>query len=257
MKAAAALGPVCVTTAADAAAHVAEEIAELVRDAARREAYAVIGLATGRTMEGVYAALAELHAREPLPTHAFQGVLIDEYLGLWRGDPRRFRSVIHDSLAALHLPRERVAGFDVDGTPFAVERGARRYAAWIAGLGGIDLLLLGVGRNGHVAFNEPGSSARSEARVVRLAEETRADASGAFGSPQRAPVRAVTLGLADLCAARRVRVLAFGRAKRPALRRLHRSCPTPSLPVSLLRGHADLRLYVDDDALGERSEEQA
>jgi glucosamine-6-phosphate deaminase len=235
----------------EAAAQVAAEIAELVRAAAASGTSFVLGLATGRTMEPLYGELARLHAVDPLPLSAFTGVLIDEYMGLAPGNPARFSAWIRERLAPLELPAERIRGFDVDGTPFAVERDARRYADWIAEQGGIDLLLLGIGRNGHVGFNEPGPrvTARSRARVVSLADETREDAARTFGSLSRTPREAVTLGVAELFAAKRVRVLAFGRAKRAPLRRLFTETPSATLPISLLRGHPDLLLYADEPAL--------
>lgn len=236
--------------ASEAAVVVATEIAALVREAHARGTSAVVGLATGRTMESVYRELARLHRADPLPASGLVGVLIDEYVGLARTDPRRFRAWIEERLAPLALPRERLISFEVDGTPFAVERGARRYAAWIVAQGGIDLLLLGVGRNGHIGFNEPGASPRSRARTVDLARATRADAARGFGSLESVPHRAVTLGIADLRAAKRVRVLAFGHGKREALRRLRTRTPSSDLPLSLLRGHADARLYADEAALG-------
>lgn len=233
----------------DAARAVATEIAELVRDAGRRNSTAVVGLATGTTMEPVYAELVRQHQADPFPAGAFAGALIDEYLGLRPQDPRRFRSWVHARLAPLGLPQEAIGGFNVDATPFGVECGARRYASWLASSGGIDLLLLGVGRNGHIGFNEPGAGPFSRARVVALADETREDAAGAFGSPDRVPCQAVTLGVRDLYAARRVRVLAFGSKKRDVLRRLGSEAPSSALPVSLLRDHPDARLYADGEAL--------
>jgi len=239
----------------EAASLVAAEIAELVRDAAERGANVLLGLATGRSVEPVYRELVRLHTVEALPTAALTGVLIDEYLGLAPGDTRRFSAWVRASLASLGLPDERLRGFDVDGTPFAVECGARRHADWIAARGGLDLLLLGVGRNGHIGFNEPCSavtSVRTRARTVTLAAETREDAARSFGSLERTPREAVTLGTRDLFEAKRVRVLAFGRSKRDALRRLLTETPSPALPLSLLRGHTDLVLYADEAALGAR-----
>jgi glucosamine-6-phosphate deaminase len=109
----------------------------------------------------------------------------------------------------------------------------------------IDLQVLGVGRNGHIGFNEPGSARTSRTRVVELARETRADAAAAFGGLANVPTQAITLGIAEILAARAIRVLAFGAAKAEVVRRVLEGEPGPDCPASFLRGHADVRLLLD------------
>ena len=111
-----------------------------------------------------------------------------------------------------------------------------------------SLQLLGIGRNGHVGFNEPGSPRASRCRVVELAPETRADAVEAFGGLERVPHLAVTLGVADLLAARRVVLFAFGAAKAAALERAVQGPVSAACPASWLRGHVDVLVLADGPA---------
>jgi glucosamine-6-phosphate deaminase len=221
---------------------LAGEIAALLR--ARPES--VLGLPTGTTPVALYRELVRMHREEGLSFARARTFNLDEYLGLAEGDPRNFRVWMQEQLFGL---------VDLDPAnahiPGCAEEGqseARRYAALLAAAGGIDLQLLGVGRNGHIGFNEPGSARESRTRVVELARETRADAAAAFGALADVPQRAVTLGVADILDARAVRVLAFGKSKTQVVRRLLGEPIGPELPASFLRGHPDVRLFLDAEA---------
>ncbi|MEM1451944.1 MAG: glucosamine-6-phosphate deaminase [Planctomycetota bacterium] len=232
-------------TAAAAVGAVAGEIAELVRE--RRNA--VLGLATGGTMVELYAELVRLHRAEGLDLSGVTTFNLDEYMGLAEGDERTFRSFMRASLfepagldvARCHFPDPQGAARD----PLAA---SRAYEDAIAAAGGIDLQLLGLGRNGHVAFNEPGSLPASRTRVVELDETTRADASSTFGSLDAVPTHAITVGLATIMEARRLRVLAFGERKAEAVARTIDGVASPDVPSTALRGHPDLHLVLDPPA---------
>jgi glucosamine-6-phosphate deaminase len=221
---------------------LAREIADLVR----AKPAAVLGLPTGSTPVPLYEELGRLHREQGLSFARATSFNLDEYLDLPAGDPRSFRAWMQEQLFArvdfgpqhTHVPRG-------EGDP---ELEARRYAAALAAAGGIDLQLLGIGRNGHIGFNEPGSARDSRTRVVLLAPETRADAAAAFGGEARVPARAITLGVADILEARAIRVLAFGKGKAGIVRRMLEGEVGPDCPASFLRGHADLRLLLDADA---------
>jgi glucosamine-6-phosphate deaminase len=142
--------------------------------------------------------------------------------------------------ANTHVPRT-----DCAGDP---EAEVRRYARQLEAAGGIDLQVLGIGRNGHIGFNEPGSARESRTRVVELAQETRAAAAANFGGLANVPERAITLGVADILDARAIRVLAFGKGKAEIVRRMLQEPIGPDCPASFLRGHRDLRLLLDREA---------
>ena len=215
---------------------VAREIADLVR----AEPACCLGLATGRTPVGIYAELARRH-RSGL---SFAGVTtfnLDEFLGLAPDDPRSFRATMREHLfSRVDLQPER-ARFPDPADPAA-------YDGEIERAGGIAFQLLGIGRNGHIAFNEPGAPAGSRTRAVELHPITRADAAPEFGSPDAVPTHAVTMGVATILAARRIRILAFGAKKAEIVQRALEGPVTPDVPASLLRRHPDVLWLLDEAA---------
>lgn len=232
-------------TRAEAERSVAEEIAALVR----AKPDAVLGLATGDTPTGVYRELVRLHRDSGLDFSSVRTFNLDEYCGLAADDPRSFTCWMQTQLFAhvnvdranTHLPDGRVAEADV-------VRHAAAYERAIESAGGIDLQLLGIGRNGHIGFNEPGADLHTRTRRVELHAWTRADAAAAFGGLEHVPTRGITMGIGTILAARRVRMLAFGVRKAPLVARTLRAAPDPAWPASYVRLHADARLVVDRDA---------
>jgi glucosamine-6-phosphate deaminase len=244
--------PVAVTTPLAAAREAAGEIASLIRARDREGRGVVLGVATGRTPLELYDELARLHREEGLDFANVTAFALDEYLGLRPDDRRSFRSYLHERFAArvgLELARCRVPRSDL--APREVAEHCAEYERAIAALGGIDLQVAGLGRNGHVGFNEPGSPADSRTREVELAPETREAAAAAFGGLERVPHRAITVGIATLLAAKRLRVLAFGEPKREAVRAMLGAPPGAGAPAAFLRAHPDLKLFVDAAACGE------
>jgi glucosamine-6-phosphate deaminase len=139
-----------------------------------------------------------------------------------------------------------------DGLASDPELEACRYGAALAAAGGIGLQLLGLGLNGHIGFNEPPCGAESRSRCVTLSASTRAQNAGAFGgSPQAVPQRAMTLGLAEILAAREILLVVTGAAKAPVLQRLLQDPPGPQLPASWLQLHPTVTLIVDRAAWGQ------
>ncbi|AFY30210.1 glucosamine-6-phosphate deaminase [Cyanobium gracile] len=238
---------------ADAAA-VAERVAALLL-ADRLRPGRPLGLATGRTMEPVYTALARRLGRlEPALAaqvrHGWSSFNLDEYVGLGPHDPASFAATMARQLVQplglapgrVRLPDGRAG--DPDGE-------ARRYGASVAAAGGIGLQLLGLGLNGHVGFNEPPAEAAVACRCVTLSDPTRRQNAGAFGGdPGAVPRRAITLGMAEILAARRVLLVVTGGAKAAILRRALWEPPTPELPASWLQHHPALTVIADAEAMG-------
>lgn len=224
---------------------VADEIAALVR----RKPSAVLGLATGDTPTGVYRELVRMHREERVSFRGVHTFNLDEYCGLAPDHPETFRSWMQHHLfdhvdvrpEHTHLP---------DGRPREDDWAppCKSYERAIEDLGGIDLLLLGIGRNGHIAFNEPGSARTTRTRRVELHPWTREDAVARFGTLARVPTHALTMGIATLLEARAIRVLAFGARKAPIVARTLATTPDMNWPASLLHGHPDVRLLVDREA---------
>lgn len=234
---------------AEAQAALAGEIASLIRAAGSAGPPVVLGLATGRTMVGLYRELVRLHRDEGLSFGRVVTFNLDEYCGLPGDHPERMAAFMErEFFARVDLPPEQRHFPAVEGPD--LERRCDDYERAIRAAGGLDLQLVGVGRNGHVAFNEPGSRGDSRTRRVHLDRATREDAATTFGGLDAVPSAAVTMGVATVMAARAIRLLAFGAAKREALARLLEGPTGADRPVSFLRGHADLRIWADAAALG-------
>jgi glucosamine-6-phosphate deaminase len=232
---------------ADAAA-VAAVVADRLLEAL--EQGGPVGLATGRTMEPVYAALRrrlELWSpeRRQRLLARWRSFNLDEYVGLGPQDPGSFAAVMAEALGRplglaphqLQLPDGRATDPDAE---------ARRYAAAVADAGGIALQLLGLGSNGHVGFNEPPCPADAPCRCLTLSAETRRQNAGAFGGdPTAVPARAITLGTAEILAARRVLLVVTGEAKAGILRRALQEPPVAVVPASWLQLHPQVEVLVD------------
>jgi glucosamine-6-phosphate deaminase len=225
---------------------VADEIEALLA----RKPEATLGLATGGTMTGLYGELARRHAGGRMSFARAKGFNLDEYLGLGPEHPRSFAAYMRASLfehvdfapGAARLPRGDAAD------PAAESAG---WEAAIAAAGGIDLQLLGIGRNGHIGFNEPGSASDSRTRVVELDDTTRADAAAGFGSLELVPRRAITAGVATILASRRILLLAFGRSKAAVVRRMLRGPVGPECPASWLQTVGHALIVLDREAASE------
>jgi glucosamine-6-phosphate deaminase len=243
--------PLVTCTPVEAAREVALEIAELIRERRAGGRMAVLCLPTGRTPLGVYDELARLHREEGLDFSNVTTFNLDEFLDLAPEHPQSFRRYMREKFfARVGMDPKHTWIPSSDVAPSSVEAHCRDYERQIADAGGLDFALLGIGRNGHIGFNEPGSPRASRTREVRLHEATRADAAKAFGGLEHVPHRAITMGVATILGARRIRVLAFGADKREVVRLTLESAPTSDVPATFLRGHADVRAFVDEAALG-------
>ena len=230
-------------TAEAAAAHVADEIVRLV--AARPGA--VLGLATGATMRPVYARLAAAARAGQVSFGQARTFNLDEYAGLPPSHPASFAAFMH---AALFGP----ARFDPartslpDGMARDPAAEAARYEAAIVQAGGIDLQLLGIGRNGHIGFNEPGAAFGSRTRCVMLDRSTRDANRRSFPPGTDVPGHAVTMGIGTIMEARAVLLLATGRPKARAVAAAWAGPPGPHCPASALRRHPCATFVCDAEA---------
>lgn len=236
------------------ATHVFDDRAELSRTLAdeveqlvARPAGAVLGLATGSTPIDTYREFARRHREARLSFARVTTFNLDEFAGLAAEHPQSFRRWTRENLFEhVDLDRARTHFPDVEAADLAAA--CRAYEAAIRAAGGIDLQILGIGRNGHIGFNEPGSPRDSRTRVVELHPWTREDAAKAFGALELVPLRAVTMGVATILDARRLRVIALGAKKAEIVRATLRAPQSPALPSTWLRGHGDVRLYLDREA---------
>jgi len=207
---------------------------------------AVLGLATGSTPLPVWSALAGLD----LDLGRVRGFALDEYIGLSPGHPESYRAVIDREVVGplgltpslVHVPAEGFAGAALAGAGDA-------YETLIDAAGGVDLQVLGIGRTGHIGFNEPGSSLASLTRVKTLTEWTRRDNARFFGGDvARVPLHCVTQGLGTILRARRLVLLAWGESKAEAVAAAVEGPVTASVPASVIQLHRDVTVVVDAPA---------
>ena len=235
---------------ADAAcARLAGEIEALIRrnDAADRPT--VLGLATGSTPVRLYRQLIRRHREGGL---SFRNVItfnLDEYYGLPRTHPESYWRFMHDQLFD-HIDVRSENVHVPDGT---VPRGevfewCRHFEQQIRDAGGLDLQILGIGRTGHIGFNEPGSGRESRTRLVTLDALTRRDAARDFLGETNVPRHAITMGVGTILKARRIVLLAWGEAKAGVIAQAVEGQPTEALPASFLQGHPDVRFLIDQAA---------
>jgi glucosamine-6-phosphate deaminase len=230
----------------------ADEIAVLAADTieavVRRKPAAVLGLATGSTPLPAYQELIRRHTAGAGPSYA--GVTcfnLDEYVGLPAGHEQSYRATIARELTdALGIGPGRVNGPDPspDGLPGAGER----YEALIAAAGGIDVQFLGIGTDGHLAFNEPGSSLASRTRIKTLTAQTRKDNARFFGSPDDVPTHVLTQGLGTILQARHLLLIVTGEAKAAAVAAAVEGPLSASCPASVLQLHPHATVLLDPPA---------
>ena len=219
--------------------------ADAVAEAVARGA-TTLGLATGSSPQGAYAELARRVRAGRLSLAGCQALLLDEYVGLPADHPQAYRTVIRrDLVDRVDLDPSRVRG--PDGTAADLEAEARRYEHEVLEAG-VELQVLGIGRNGHLGFNEPGSPLDSVTRLVRLTERTRADNARFFDSPDEVPTEVLTQGLGTILQARRLLLIATGEAKAAAVAAALTGPVTPDCPASVLQRHPDVVVLLDPAA---------
>jgi glucosamine-6-phosphate deaminase len=229
----------------DDRAEIARCLADEIEALARRPRGAVLGLATGSTPVDTYRELARRRREAGLSFARVSTFNLDEFVGLDADHPQSFRRWIRENLfEAVDFARSTFP--DVEARDRATASQAFEDA--IRAAGGIDLQVLGIGRNGHVGFNEPGSPRASRTREVELHPWTREDAARSFAGLDHVPLRALTMGVATILDARSVRVLALGSKKAGIVRAALRDPPGPDVPATYLREHADVRFYLDREA---------
>ncbi len=228
------------------------ELARLAADAVERllaaRPQAVLGLATGSSPLAVYDELARRHAEEGLSFAGARAFMLDEYVGLPADHPERYRTVIDRELVSrVDLDPDAVLG--PDGLADDLAGACAGYERAIADAGGVDLQLLGIGTDGHVAFNEPGSSLASRTRVKTLTRQTREDNARFFGGDVGAvPTHCLTQGLATILSARHLVLLAQGRGKAEAVHQLVEGPVSAMWPATVLQMHPHVSVLVDEPA---------
>ena len=230
------------------AGEVSLHAAEFLASAIRKKPSLVLGLATGGTMVDVYRDLVRLHRDGQADFSRVVTFNLDEYLGLPGTHPQSFRHFMQEHLfdhvnvnpANIHIPDGTIRG--------NYDQYCASYEQAIRTAGGIDVQLLGIGRNGHIGFNEPTSSLASRTRMKVLSRETLADNTKIFAHGEQRPRCANTMGIASILDARKVLLLATGAAKATAVAKSIEGPITSAVSASALQLHPDVTFIVDDAA---------
>ena len=233
---------------------IGRQAAQLIASAVRKKPALALGLATGGTMVGVYKHLVGLHKQGSLDFSRVTTFNLDEYLGLPAAHPRSFHHFMRENFFAhvnvdsrnIHIP---------DGTIHGnYDQYCTSYEAAIRKAGGIDLQLLGIGRNGHIGFNEPTSSIGSRTRLKVLSKETLDDNAKFFAPGEESPRCAITMGIGTILEARKILLLATGEAKSAAVAKSIEGPITSAVSASALQLHADVTFIIDDAAASQLSQ---
>lgn len=227
--------------------HAAELVAGVILDRLRTKPDLVLGLATGSTPIGVYRRLREAHARGDADFSRVHTFNLDEYLDLAPDHPQSYHHFMRTHLfGGVNVPAEQIHFPPSQGNDLVARCAA--YEEEIRDLGGIDLQLLGIGRNGHIGFNEPTSSLASRTRIKTLAQRTLQDNARFYGPDEAQPVLASTMGIGTILDAKEILLQAHSAKKAPAVRAMVEGPVSAFFPASALQLHAQCTAYLDPDA---------
>jgi len=227
---------------------LSREAARIVASAVRNNPAATLGLATGSTTLGMYKELVRLHKEQGLDFSKVVTFNLDEYLGLSAEHPQSFHCFMRENFFEhvnvkpenIHIPDGMIGG--------DYEKYCNLYERTIREAGGIDLQILGIGRNGHIGFNEPTSSFGSRTRLKVLTNETIEDNRKSFGAGEEMPECAITMGIGTILEAKKILLLATGSSKAETVAEAIEGPITASVTASCLQLHADVTFVIDEAA---------
>ncbi|MEX0643505.1 MAG: glucosamine-6-phosphate deaminase [Pirellulales bacterium] len=242
--------PICVYPhSAEANKAVAQQIVALIRERAAQGKQCVLGLATGSTPVGVYHELVRMHKEEGLSLANVVTFNLDEYFPMQPNELQSYLRFMREHLFDLvDIPREQWHVPDGTVPNEQVFDYCRWYEEQIAKAGGIDIQLLGIGRTGHIGFNEPGSGKQSRTRLITLDRVTRIDAASDFFGQENVPRRAITMGVGTILEARQIIMLAFGEHKSLIVAKAVEGDVTATIAASFLQEHPNAQVVLDEAA---------
>ena len=241
-----------VENAAEGSAWVAKQIATLIRAKQKKKEKVVLGLATGSTPKSLYAELVRLHKEEGL---SFKNVVtfnLDEYYPIERQALQSYYRFMHQQLfdhIDINPKNINIPNGEIEKEK--IKEHCKEYEKRIEVAGGIDLQILGIGNNGHIGFNEPGSGLHSKTRLINLDNSTRLANSYEFANIAEVPRLALTMGIHSILQSKKIILMAWGTSKAPVIKKAVEEEMTESLPASLLQMHDDIQFVIDQDAATE------
>jgi glucosamine-6-phosphate deaminase len=227
----------------DISKHVGDHVAQIIR----KKADAVLGLATGSTPIGMYQHLIHMYQEGDLDFSQVTTFNLDEYVGLSKEHPQSYHDFM-DREFFNHININRANVYIPNGDVHDLSLECRQYEQLIQQEGGIDLQILGIGANGHIGFNEPGSPAEGTTRVVELDNSTIQANARFFESVEKVPKRAISMGIRTILNSRSIFLIASGEGKAQAVRQMLKGEITTRVPASLLQKHQDVYVILDQAA---------
>ena len=221
--------------------------AQLVEKQVSKNEHSVLGLATGATPVGLYKNLIEGHLTRGISYENVKTINLDEYLGVEKDHSYSYHSFMSETLFK-HINIANENTFIPDGTPISAEEECIRYEEIIDTVGPINLQILGIGTNGHIGFNEPGTDPNNETHIVELNESTRNDNAQYFQSLDEVPTHAITTGIRSILKSEQILLLVSGKNKAQAVKTLLEKNVTEQFPASYLWNHDNVTLIVDKNA---------
>lgn len=229
-------------------AEMSQKAANLISTQVIQDKHSVLGLATGGTVIKIYELLAEEYEQGHLDFSQVQTINLDEYVGLEPTHTQSYRFYMENNFFRkinivsenTHLPF---------GLAKDLEEECNKYENLIRSLGGIDLQLLGLGKNGHIGFNEPGPTFEKKTHLVELEEKTRVANARFFNSQKEVPKKAITMGIGSIMSAKKIVLCVSGKEKAEILKEVLKGPITPFVPGSILQIHQDLTVIADEEAL--------
>ncbi|MCA1064888.1 glucosamine-6-phosphate deaminase [Rossellomorea sp. AcN35-11] len=207
-----------------------------------------LGLATGGTPQGLYKELIRDHQQNGTSYQHVSSFNLDEYIGLTADHPNSYFHYMNENLFK-HIDIDPARTYIPSGKTVDLEKECKAYDTKIQSLGGIDLQILGIGSNGHVGFNEPGTQFGSTTHIVELAPSTREANARYFDSIEDVPTHAITMGIASIIKSKEILLLVSGNAKQEALKRLMEGKISEDFPASILNKHEHVTVIADEEAL--------
>jgi len=226
---------------------LSKKAAKIIASIIRNKSNLVLGLAAGDTPVGCYCELIRMHREEGLDFSNVMTFNLDEYIGLTRDHPQSYLYFMNETLFR-HVNIRMENTHFLDGMSEDPQRTCKEFEEAIKRAGGIDLQLLGIGSNGYIAFNEPGSTFDSGTRVVSLSEQMIKDNSRFFKSIDKVPRQALSMGIGTIMEARKIILLASGAGKADAVAKSVEGPVTINVPASILQRHPECIFILDEKA---------
>lgn len=225
---------------------MSEVAAKILKEVITEKPNAILGLATGSTPIGLYKKLIEMNKSKELDFSSVKTINLDEYVGLGEEDTQSYRYFMNENLFK-HINIDKANTFLPNGLAKDLDEESKNYDKKVDELGGLDIQILGIGGNGHIAFNEPNDFLIEGTHVTNLAQSTIEANSRFFNSKNEVPTRALSMGIGQIMKSKKILLLVKGKDKAGAVKELLNGNVTTHNPASMLKMHKDVTVIIDEE----------